>query len=334
MAKQPPAVYLLHGSDEYSLSQFVADIEARLGDPAAAVFSTTRFDGKTLSLNELENTVKALPFMTERRLVVVDDPLASIKGKAQQASFTSVLDQTPPTTALVLVVNRDLGSRDRNPKKDHWLLRWAHAAGGQVYPRAFPTPRGAGMGTWIQDITQQEGGRITPQAAARLGSLVDGDTRMAVQEIQKLLAYTNYQRPIETDDVELLTAAVGEENIFAFVDALGNLDGRQAIARLHRLLEDRDALPVYGMVVRQFRLLLLARETLDYGGRDEDIIRNLKIHPFVARKVSTQARNFSLPSLEAIYHKLMSVDEAIKSGQIQPDIALETFVVEITAPRV
>ena len=331
MAKQPPAIYLLHGSDEYSLSQFVAEIEARLGDQAAVLFSTTRFDGKTLSINELENTVKALPFMTERRLVVVDDPLASIKGKAQQAGFTAILDQTPSTTALVLVVNRDLSSRDGNPKKDHWLLRWAHTAGSRVYQRSFPSPSGSGMGKWIQDKMEQEGGRITPQAAARLGSLVDGDTRMAVQEIQKLLAYTNYQRPIEIDDVELLTAAVGEENIFAFVDALGNLDGRQAVARLHHLLEDRDALPVYGMVVRQFRLLLLARETLDYGRGDEDIVRNLKVHPFVARKVSTQARNFSLPSLEVIYRKLLAVDEAIKSGRVQPDIALETFVVEITA---
>jgi DNA polymerase-3 subunit delta len=334
MAKQPPAVYLFHGSDEYSLSQSVAEIEERFGDPTVAVFSITCFDGKTLSLNELENTVKALPFMTERRLVVVDDPLAAIKGKPQQARFTAILDQAPSTTALVLVVNRDLGSRDGNPKKDHWLLRWAHAAGSRVYQRAFPSPRGTGMGRWIQGKMEQEGGRITPQAAARMGSLVDGDTRMAVQEIRKLLAYTNYQRPIEVDDVELLTAAVGEENIFAFVDALGKLDGRQAVARLHRLLEDRDALPVYGMVVRQFRLLLLARETLNNGGEEEDIVRNLKVHPYVARKISTQARNFSLPSLEAIYRKLFAVDEAIKSGHVQPDIALETFVVEITAQQV
>lgn len=334
MAKQPPAVYLLHGSDEYSLSQFVAEIETLLGYQAAAAFSTTRLDGKTLLLNELENTVKSLPFMTERRLVVVENPLASIRGKAQQERFISILDQSPPTTALVLVVNRDLTSRGGPSKKDHWLLRWARTAGSHVYQRAFPIPGGTELGSWIQRITEKEGGRITPQAAVRLGSLVDGDTRMAVQEIQKLLAYTNYQRPIEIDDVELLTAAVGEENIFAFVDALGNLDGRQAVAKLHRLLEDRDVLPVFGMVVRQFRLLLLARETLDYGGGDEDIIRNLKVHPFVARKISTQARNFSISSLEAIYRKLLTVDEAIKSGQVQPDIALETLVVEITAPPV
>lgn len=334
MTKQPPAVYLLHGSDEYSLSQSVAEIQAHLGDQVAAAFSTTRFDGKTLSLNELENTVKSLPFMTERRLVVVEDPLASIKGKAQQARFISILDQTPSTTALVLVVNRDLRFKDKNSKKDHWLLRWAHSAGDQVYLRSHQAPRGTEMGRWIQEETEKEGGRITPQAAVRLGSLVDEDTRMAVQEIRKLLAYTNYQRAIEIDDVELLTTAMGEENIFAFVDALGNLDGRQAVGKLHRLLDDSDALPIFGMVVRQFRLLLLARETLDSGGGDEDIVRNVKIHPYVARKVSTQARNFTLLSLETIYHKLQSVDEAIKSGQMQPDIALETFVVDITGQQV
>jgi hypothetical protein len=48
---------------------------------------------------------------------------------------------------------------------------------------------------------RQYGGQITPQAAWQLEELVGVQKRLADQEIQKLLAYTNYQRPVEPEDV-------------------------------------------------------------------------------------------------------------------------------------
>ena len=49
------------------------------------------------------------------------------------------------------------------------------------------------------------------------------------------------------------------------VDAIGNRNGREALLRLHRLLEDEDPHPVFGMIVRQFRLIIQARECLEHG---------------------------------------------------------------------
>ncbi len=57
----------------------------------------------------------------------------------------------------------------------------------------------------------------------------------------------------------------------------------------------------------------------------------LGIHSFVAEKVFSQAKRFSLPALEQIYHKLLEIDEAAKSSQITLDLAMEMLVVELTA---
>ena len=84
------------------------------------------------------------------------------------------------------------------------------------------------------------------------------------------------------------------------------------------------------MVVRQFRLLLLAREVLDGGGNKADVIRDLKIHPFVADKLLGQVRRFDLHTLEMIYHRLLDLDEAIKTGEIPADLALDTLVAALT----
>jgi len=45
---------------------------------------------------------------------------------------------------------------------------------------------------------------------------------------------------------------------------------------LHRLLENDDAFSFWGMVIRQFRLLLLAREVLDSHGGKEEVARDIR----------------------------------------------------------
>jgi DNA polymerase-3 subunit delta len=331
MAKQPPVVYLVYGEDEFSISKFATEIENKLGDPTSKMLGTTHFEGASLSLDDLENAVKALPFLTSRRLVVVTDPLARLNNPALQKKFTSILEQMPPTSALVLLVFREFEAYKKKYKKEHWLLRWARSAGESVYIRPFNLKKGDVLAKWIQDQAIEAGGKFTPQAAALLASLVGEDTRLAYQEIQKLLTYTNYKRPVEPDDVEMLTAFAGQVDIFVLVDALGNLDGKQAVTMLRRLQETGDVLSIFGMVVRQFRLLLQAREILDNGGQVSDVTKQVGLHPFVAGKITAQARNFSLPTLEFVYHKLLDVDESIKTGLMEGDTALDTFVAAFTA---
>ena len=51
---------------------------------------------------------------------------------------------------------------------------------------------------------------------------------------------------------------------------------------------------------------------------------------FCGGKVFAQAKRFSLPALEKIYHKLLEIDEAAKTSQVALDLAMETLVVELT----
>jgi len=115
------------------------------------------------------------------------------------------------------------------------------------------------------------------------------------------------------------------------VDALGNRNGRVAFAMLHRLLSHQDALSIFGMVVRQFRFLLQSREILDNGGGEADVVRLLKLHPYVARKFVAQAQRFTLPDLEAIYHRLLNIDIAAKSGQMDGELSLDLLIADLMA---
>lgn len=330
-ADSTPVVYLLHGDDEFAIAQFVASLEARVGDAATASMNITRLDGRTSDPGDAFSAAASMPFLANRRLVILSHPLARLSGKAAQGSFLEQLERVPASSALVLVEDKELTDpKDRRKGKIHWLEKWARAHPELAIQKAFSLPRGAAMTRWIQERARLAGGQFTPQAASLLVTLVGEEPRQVDQEIQKLLTYVNFRRPVEVDDVENLTADTAQGDIFAMVDALGNQQGHAALTMLHRLLEMQDPISIFGMVVRQFRLLLLAREVLDAGGQKGEVAQMLRIHPYVAEKVSEQARHFALAQLELLYHRLLDLDEDVKTGQMPADLVLDTFVATFT----
>jgi DNA polymerase III subunit delta len=334
MGDSHPIIYLLNGEDDLVIDHFVDDLVRKLGDPATALMNTARLDGNSFNLDQLLSIANALPFLAPRRLVILTHPTARLSAPAAQKKFTDLLDKVPQSTALVLVEYRLLtGDKDREKGKLHWLERWALEHKEKAFVRAFRPPKGAEMIKRIQETAKKAGGQITPEASGLLASLVDNDPRLAEQEVDKLLAYVNYCRPVEYDDVEAVTADIGQGDIFAMVDALGSRDGQRAMSMLQRLLEYQEYYSIFGMVVRQFRLLIQTRELLDGGKQKVDIQRELRLHAYVAEKLLGQARRFALPELERVYRRLLEIDEAVKTSQMPERLALETFVSAFTTPQ-
>lgn len=333
MADKPPIIYILNGEDEFAISSFLTAIRARMGDSATAEMNTSRLDGQNYSMDVLTNAVSAMPFLTPRRLVILTNPLVKLNNPTLREKFIALLERIPPTTALVLVEYKLLTEdRDRRNQKIHWLETWAHQAGERALFRTFSLPHGDMMVRWIQDRAKYHGGEFKEEAAERLAALVGDEPRWLEQEIRKILEYVNYERPVIPEDVEYLTPYSRQGDIFAMVDNLATGKVREAQEMLHRLLEEGDAILIFGMVVRQFRLLLLTRDVLDRGGRESDVIREFKkfkISTFVAKKMVPQAHLFTMETLEAIYHRLLVFDEGNKTSQIEVDLALDLLMISL-----
>lgn len=321
MDRPAPRVYLLYGDDDLAQSEFIARLRDRLGDPANASMNTQSFYSEGLDLRALEEACAAMPFLSPRRLIILHQPSTLLRGEARRGDrLLSLLDTLPQTTALVLAEAGDL--RDDSP-----LRRWAERNPQSAYVRSFFVPRGEDFVQWVRQRCRALGGEIDPAAAAMLAEMVADEPRLADQELVKLLDYVDRQRSVVPADVELLTPFKGQSDVFAMVDALGAGDGRQAQAHLHRLLEDESPRYAFAMITRQFRLLLLAREAIESG---DDPIDTLGVHPFVARKVLAQARRFSMPELERIYHYLLECDLAMKTSQMDDTVALDTLLASLT----
>jgi len=323
----PPSIILLHGSDELAISTHINKLCAGLGDPSLADMNIARFDGRlALDFEALNTAVNAAPFLAPRRVVVLNHPGSAFPSPEARKKLLDLLDKAQPTTSIVLVENDVL-------KPDHWLQKWVSKTGARAGVHVYNLPKRWEMSHWIESEAKKQGGRIDPDAAARLSEMAGEDTRIAAQELTKLLTYVNFERPIRLLDVEKVSIYSAQASIFELVDALGQKDGKKAQGILHLLLEEAEAFEIWGMVIRQFRLLLQAREMLDEHASGPEIQKALRLHEYVAPKVCSQAGHFSMPDLESVYHKLLEIDEGAKTSQVPLDLALDTLIVELMQGR-
>lgn len=326
-----PRITILQGDDDLAIAGYIHALREGMGDPATAEMNLTRIDARQAALDEMYSAAGSLPFLAAERVVVVHNPLGRLQGREAQERFTTFLAALPGTTRLVLVVEDHQNYRKEweTLRESHWLVRWVRANAGLAEVLPMPLPPFGEMPEWIRKKAAELGGKFSPQAARTLAEYSGTDTRLAMQEIEKLLTYVESARTVEEADVALLTAGGRQAGMFDMVDALAGGNAAAALRLLHTLLEEQDAQAAFAMVVRQFRLLLQAREVLDEGGSEGDIVREMHQTPFVARKLSSQARRFSIGRLERIYHRLLEMDEGMKTSLVTPELALEMLVAEL-----
>jgi len=326
-------LYILYGQDDFSLNQALGKIKADLGDREMVATNTTNLEGQHLALSELRNKCDAAPFLSSRRLVIVEGLLGrfeekqskprSGKGKLRNGlgeweGLASYIKQMPETTVLVLV--------DEEVKGNNPLLK---KLAPLTEVRTFPLLRGNNLKAWIQKRVREEGGDITPQAVSLLAELIGGDLWAMSGEIQKLLLYSQ-ERPISEDDVRQLTSHVQEASIFALVDAVA--EGRTELAQkiLHRLYDEGVA-PTYilTMITRQFRLIAQARD-LGKGLSRLQIQERLGLKAsYSLDKTLSQAKLYDFEGVKRAYDKLLETDLAIKTGKYSDKLALELLVTEL-----
>jgi len=322
--------YILHGDDDLSIDEAVSKIQAEMGDDPNADMNTSHFDGSSASVPEILGAVTSYPFLSERRLVIVKGLIGWITrkgagqtGKDSVARLNDELPHLPDYSRLVLV--------ERGTIKDNNAVMKVAKGQDNGYIHAFTAPKDPT--SWILDRARREyETRIDNRAAAALAAVTGDDLRRADNELVKLVNYVGTEdRPITEDDVATLTPYVPEANIFKMVDAIAEGRGQLALDLMHRLLADKkqDPFGLYGMIVRQFRLLLLAKEHLVSGGTANGIASAVSVRPFVAQNLARQARGFALDDLERIYRSLAETDLKMKTGRIDPALALDLFVASI-----
>lgn len=345
-------ITLLHGPDELLRSEHLSTLRAALGPAELAELSTTWLEGRKTSAAEISHHCDVMPFLSARRLVIVEGLLAHLsrRGKAgrpaddreapaedpseatappldrERQALLDYLPAVPDTTDLVLLEGAEIPRNDPVHKR---LLTLAGQGRAAVVLCQAPDVRD--LPDWIVRRTSAKQATIQRPAAEELATYIGSNLRLLDNELDKLAAYRAGQGPITAADVRLLVSYVQEANIFDMVDAIGRQDGPAAL-RLLRDLEASGAAPLYllSMIVRQFRILVQVSDLMARGQSKDAIAKAIGLHPYPTQKAMQQSHHWRPADLRAIYDLLLHTDLAIKTGKLPDALALELLVVDLT----
>jgi DNA polymerase III subunit delta len=287
------AVYLLLGDDEERKARGVEKL--RRGREVESYDASETTPEAAVSACNSYSLFGEGPFVVVRNL--------DAWNAAQKAVVVDYLDNPAPEADLVLL-GKKLGARER--------LLAAVKKSGEVHN--FEQPTGKALVRWAVGHAEGLGLDLSEDVAGSLIERCSGDKQRLVTEMEKLALYVS-DRPATGDDLEALCPPDVQSNIFAFVDSLGAGDRGRAIKLLEDLISTGEPpLRAMYMVRRQFRLVARARALFARGASRGEVARELKVPPFVARKLEEQARGSSEDDLEDALGLVLDLERGLKGG--------------------
>lgn len=238
---------------------------------------------------------------------------------AQKAKLLGYLENPSPETDLVLL-GKKLGAREK--------LLAAVKKAGEVHN--FEQPTGKALVKWTVGYAGKLGLELPEDVAEDLTGRCSGDKVRLSREVEKLSLYAD--GAATHDDVATLCPPDLQSNIFAFVDSLGAGDRSRALKLLEELISTGEPpLRLTYMVRRQFNLVARARALSERGLPQKEISAELKVPPFVARKLDDQGRKLSEGDLERALALVLELEQGLKGGRNLGDVLqVEMAVLELS----
>ena len=238
---------------------------------------------------------------------------------AQKAKIVAYLKNPSPETDLIMLGSK-LGAREK-------LLSTVKES-GEVHN--FEQPTGQALVKWAVSYAKKQGLDLPEDVAGFLSERCSEDKTRLTREVEKLSLYVE-DRSATKEDVEALVAPDLQSNIFAFVDALANGGRDRALKLLEDLLSTGEPpLRVMYMVRRQFNLLARARALSGRGTPAPELAKELKIPPFVVRKLQEQGRRMEEEDIELALETILELESGLKGGRdLRDELQVELAVFKL-----
>lgn len=316
-------LYVFYGEETYLRDHYLGELKKALLTGGLDDFNYHIIQGKDMTLRRLQETVDAMPMMSERTFVVVVD--YDMNGGKE--SLLELLSDLPEYVCLVFVYDV-LEYKPDNRSKLAKLLKEKGLAVD------FLRQDQNDLTGWIARRFRALGHEIGTEEAKYLiflcGDLMTG----LISEIEKVGAYAKEKR-VTRQDIDAVATPQLDAVIFRLTDAVAERNYDKAFSVLGDLLHLQEPpiriLSVLGRQIRQLYTACLAKER----GKGTAWLMELwgMRYSFPAEKLMRSARSFSIPWCRRILLRCEEADLQLKSTaadgrEILTDLLLDMAVAE------
>ncbi|PAB58949.1 DNA polymerase III subunit delta [Anaeromicrobium sediminis] len=328
--KELKNINLFYGTESYIVDSIMKRIKKDLISVDFEALNYQSLEGEQASVDNIINACETLPFMGECRLVIVKN-LESFSGKRKNISeeeekrIIKYFSNIPNTTYLIFT---SMEAVDKRKKVFKEIKKYGDIG-------EFNKLIGSDLYKWVEKRFKEKGKRIELK---NIRMLLDGvgyeeknspKTLMDLEnEISKIVGYVGENEVVKKEDIEALSPKTLENNIFILVECLGSGKIKEALSILNDMvLQGEPIVRITHMIIRQFRYIYQVKLMLAKGYTNMGIGPKLGIQQFVVSKYVKQSKEFTLERLKEILEELANTDKDIKSGKMEPKLAVEIFIV-------
>lgn len=312
---------LIYGQDEYRAKKRLDEIIAEFLIIDPDKMNLEQIDGADLTYGTFDRAISTMPFLADRRMIVISNLLTKNKDSDLKSKVAERLGKISDYCDLIFFERGD-------PDRRISLFKKLSKNAEQFGPLAGPE-----LDRYITESVNGAGSGIEYSAVSALSSGIGPDLNRLENEIKKLILYakSHSKDKITEEDVSELVESDTNSNVFHFVEALSSKNSKKAPEHLYNLiLSGENEIRVLSMIVYQYRNLIILKDYLEAGEKPAGLASRAKLHPFVVQKTLPILRNYSVIDLSEIYSFLQNTDLQIKTGEMEPRLALDMVVAKLS----
>lgn len=333
--KAIPNVVMLCGEEQYLVEWDAKQLIDTFINKACESLDFTKLDSAGLTVDKIKESCETLSMLSERRVVLLPEfPPAlgqKLKGFSEndEKEFLDYISQLPETCLLIITAQAPDGKNKKRSK-----IQTAVGKYGKVYDfgplsgaqlRSFIAKRFKGAGKLCRnsviDLLIQDSGYGNKDIEYNLYNLEN--------DIKKIIAHSNGDE-ILSSDVALTISTNLETNVFAMLDAVSRNRKDEAYRLLHNLMVSGEGVfRLLALISSQLELILEVKEMREAGMGLSQMQKQLGIHEFRIKKAMSVTEKYSTDRLKHVLSGAYAIDGNIKSGLLEPGLALELFIAEI-----
>ncbi len=315
-------VYLLDGTEEYLKKQVLTVMQEKLFPDGMGEMNTTVF--QTPDTDELMAACETLPFLSEKRLVIVEEETA-LQGKREaDEALLDYFSRLPDSCVLVYACRGKADSRRKIVKKIDKIGTYV----------SFSPMSERECGTWIVETFSALGKKCSYDIAQELMFMAGNDAMLLKGEIEKLAALVGEREEIRHEDLQSVTTQTSEYRSWELVNAVIGGQEQQAFLMYHQMLRNgEEPMMILAMLSRQYRILQHV-SILQYEEKPKsEMMRALNVQGFVLDRYLSQMRSLSGAVIRDSVRLCADTDLGIKSGFLSDEGAVEALMIQLFALR-
>lgn len=274
-------------------------------------FGLETIDAGTVEFGRLLESVSSLPFLANRRMIILQDPSTN---KSIGENVDKLIEAVADTTDLIIV----------EPKFDKRLTLYKTLK-KKTKVKDFTELDERGLASWLSDEAKTRGGALQQADALYLVQRVGNNQMGLHNELEKLLSY---QPVITRAVIDLLTEQQPQSSVFDLIEAAFSGNPKRAI-ELYQDQRKQQVEPqaIMGMLCWQMHILAVVKANLKMG--PAGIASAAKINPYVVNKTINLTRDKSLADIKSLVKKVLDLDIRLKSEAIDADDAVQHLLLTI-----